>query len=349
MRGVSQISPPIRIVLVLAVAVMAAWMLFLRPSDEVVPEPPAPVAPNTQTSEPAVSAPGQAAEAAQGAVDAANGQLQAQESVDGVDAGESAAGTATGAATTGPGTAATAVPADLKGVPAKVAKAIGRDKVLVLLFWNHESADDRAVRSALRDVDRWNGRVHVQAAPIRTISRYGRITRGADVEQSPSVVVVDTELRAETLVGFVDTATIDQAVVDAMRNSDGLFTSSYLREINGVCAKYANQLWAIPTPQSSGEAGRYAERAVAKWGSFGVAFKGVAAPKKWRAFKRASVRDHAAAAAVLSDWAAYLGSRPTVARAVTANGRFGPRLNAIGRRYDRRMDAEHVLSCGSNA
>ena len=349
MRDVSQISPPIRIVLVLAVAVLAAWMLFLRPSDEVVPEPPAPAAPNTQTSEPAVSSPGKAAEAAQGAVEASNGQLQEQESVDGVDAAESAAGTATGSAKSSNGAAAKAIPTDLEGVPTKVAKAIGQQKVLVLLFWNRDSADDRAVRSALRDVDRWDGRVHVQAAPIRTISRYGRITRGAEVEQSPSVVVVDPELRAETLVGFVDTATIDQAVVDALRNSTGLFTSNYLREINGVCAQYTNQLWAIPTPQSSGELATFADRPVRKWGSFSTSFKSVKAPKRWRAFDRAAVRDHAAAAAVLTDWAAYLGNRPSVARANAAGTRYGPQLNAIGRRYDRRMDAEHVFSCGSNA
>ena len=62
----SQISPPIRIVLVLAVATAALYMLFLRPKSDVAP--PAAPAPNVQTSAPAVSKPGKAAEAAQGAV-----------------------------------------------------------------------------------------------------------------------------------------------------------------------------------------------------------------------------------------------------------------------------------------
>ena len=88
----SQISPPIRILVVLAVAVTGVYMLFLRPKTEEVP--PAEPAPNVQTAEPAVSEPGKVAEAAQGAVEASNDQLSAQESVDGVDAGESAAGTA---------------------------------------------------------------------------------------------------------------------------------------------------------------------------------------------------------------------------------------------------------------
>jgi hypothetical protein len=87
---VSQISPPIRIVLVAAIAFIGAYMLFLRPKDEVTP--PAEPAPNVQTDAPAVSKPGKVVEAAQGAVAAANGQLEQQESVDGVDAGEAAAG-----------------------------------------------------------------------------------------------------------------------------------------------------------------------------------------------------------------------------------------------------------------
>ena len=40
---VSQISPPIRIVLIAVVGLLAAWMLFLRPKTEPTPAPtPAP-------------------------------------------------------------------------------------------------------------------------------------------------------------------------------------------------------------------------------------------------------------------------------------------------------------------
>ena len=341
----SQISPPIRIVLVSAIALMAAYMLFMRPKDEVVPPPPAP-APNVQTAEPAVSAPGKAAEAAQGAVDATNQHLQEVGGETGA-----AAGTATGSAggATAQGAAAPVVPEDLKGVPAPVAKAIGKQQVLVLLFWNQKSADDRAVRQELRKVDGWDGRVYKQAAPIRSISRYGRITRGADVEQSPTVVVVDPELRAESLVGFVDTTTIDQAVVDAMRNSTGLYKHVYMREINEVCARYANAFWAEPDNVSPSQyAGQFA-RDRARWNRFAADFKAVPAPKRFRALKRASVRDHAAMTALLADWAAHLGSRPSAGRIVTGAARFGPRQAAISKRYDKRMDDANALSCGSQA
>ena len=47
----SQISPPIRILLVCAVAFMAAWMLFLRPKDNA--GTPAASTPSAATSTPA--------------------------------------------------------------------------------------------------------------------------------------------------------------------------------------------------------------------------------------------------------------------------------------------------------
>ena len=74
----------------------------------------------------------------------------------------------------------------------------------MLLFWNGKSADDKAVHDALAKVNRWDGRVYVGSAPIKKIAKYGRITRGVDVEQSPTIVVADNQLRAETLVGYVD-------------------------------------------------------------------------------------------------------------------------------------------------
>ena len=332
----SQISPPIRILLVCAVAFMGAWMLFLRPKDDAVP--PVEPAPNTQTDAPAVSGPGKAVEAAQDAADAASGE-------------SAAAATGTKAPEAGNAAKGGTIPAsDLKGLPTSVRRAIRQNDVLVLLFWNRKSADDRAVRSALRDVDRWDGRVHVEATPIRRISRYGRITRGADVEQSPTIVVVDPELHAETLVGYADTPTIDQMVVDALRNTTGLFTSSYLREINTVCVRHNGGLIAIPSPHGSGsELAGFMSSYQRRLSAFRADFSAVAAPKRFRSLKRAAVADFSAYATLIADWKAFLGPRPTVTRAVSSLDRFAGREKTILRRFNRRMDAEHVLSCGTDA
>ena len=68
-------------------------------------------------------------------------------------------------------------------------------------------------------VDRHGGKVVVHAAPMQRFGRYQQITRGATVAQSPTVVVVDRERKAETLVGYVDHVSIDQLVDDALRTS----------------------------------------------------------------------------------------------------------------------------------
>jgi hypothetical protein len=346
---VSQISPPIRIVLVAAIAFLAAYMLFLRPKDEVIP--PAEPAPNVQTGAPAVSQPGKVAQAAQGAVAAADGQLKAQESVDGVDAGESAAGTkSTNGSAPSTTPAAPAKPSlDLAGLPKPVAKAIRHNKVLVLLFWNKKSPDDQAVHAALAHVDRWDGRVSVQSASIRKISKYGRIARGVDVEQSPTVVVVDPSLRADTLVGYVDSDTIDQAVVDAFRNNGSLFTDAYLRKVDHACAKASNNIGPIGAQMAStpAEVSDRFRTIAARWPRWTADFKAIPAPKRWRAFKRATVADNATYQGAVADIAAYLGAHPTRARLLGAIDKFDPKLASLNKRYNHRMDAQHLYLCGS--
>jgi hypothetical protein len=343
---VSQISPPIRILLVLAVAVLGVYMLFLRPKDEVVP--PATPAPNVQTGEPAVSGPGKAAEAAQGAVEAANGQLQSQESVDGVDTGEATAATGT-KAQSGPNgaNAAVASAADVTGLPKPIAKAIRKDKVLVLLFWNGKSADDKAVHAALKNVDRWDGRVSVASAPIRHIAKYGRIARGVDVEQSPTVVVVDPNLKAETLVGYVDAPTIDQAVVDALRNTTGVFLDPYLRKVDAVCRDYRSEFNSIAHAYT-GVPAEY-RRAIARnheiYTRFAADFAAVKAPKKWRKFKSATVADNKAAVAVYADFLALVGPKPTAAQIVQGGDKLNARATAINKRYKGRMRSERLTRC----
>jgi hypothetical protein len=347
---VSQISPPIRIVIVCAIGFLGAYMLFLRPKTEVTP--PAAPAPNVQTSAPAVSQPGKVAEAAQGAVAAANGQLQSQESVDGVDAEESASGTSTTTKTTDPTAtgAAAATSADLAGLPKPVARAIRKHQVLVLLFWNGKSADDEAVHAALKNVDRWDGRVSVQTASIKKISQYGRIARGVDVEQSPTVVVADTQLRADTLVGYVDAATIDQSVVDALRNSGGLFTDAYLKKVDKVCVTYSNAFGALPNYYVKTDVKAFDTRVTAvdrKLQGYMAAFSSIKAPKKWKAFKTASARDMATVELQMAHLATALTPSTTIASASAAQYRFNAAAGPANKRMNHRFDAKGLYRCGS--
>jgi len=352
---VSQISPPIRILVVLAIAVTGIYMLFLRPKPEVVPA--AEPAPNTQTAEPAVSGPGKVAEAAQGAVEASNDQLSAQEGVDGVDAGESAAGT-TG---NGSGTAASsddkaaaaaaAVAEDLKGLPKPVRQALRKNKVLVLLFWNGKSADDKAVRAAMKKVDRWDGRVSVQVANIKKISKYGRISRGVDVEQSPTIVVTGPDLNAETLVGYVDTTTIDQTVVDAFRNTTGLFTSTYLRGLHSICTRGSNVVAKVPG-YYVGTSVKQLDVRIARFDvavkRFVNTFKAVKAPKQWRAYHAASAADLAAFAATVSKVSASVTPKSSHASVGAAVRTYEAASTPVGKRMNKRFGREGLFRCGTD-
>jgi hypothetical protein len=177
----SQISPPIRIVLLCAIGLLAAWMLVLRPQAE-------PVAPPAAVTPPPAAADATATTRGTGGAPASASAPVAKAAVAG-------------------------------GLPPRVDAAIADRKVLVLLFFSPRAADDRAVRSELAAVDRHGRKVVVHAAPMRRFARYERITRGAVVAQSPTVVVVDRKREVETLVGYVDHVSIDQAVADALRES----------------------------------------------------------------------------------------------------------------------------------
>jgi len=215
----SQISPPIRIVLICAVAFMAAWMTVLKPKP-VTAEPDGSTATTTTQAPTAQSAAGQFAQRAEAAKETAESATAKAAGEDTATASGTSAATKAGttAVATGGATAA-AKPAKPAGLPTRVRTALADDKVVVLLFWTPRAADDRAVHAELAKVDRHAGKVVVQAAPVARIARFQRITRGADVAQSPTVVVVGRDRKAETLVGYVDHVSVDQLVTDALRNS----------------------------------------------------------------------------------------------------------------------------------
>ena len=169
-------------------------------------------------------------------------------------------------------------------------------------------------------------------------------------------MVADPELRAETLVGYVDTTTIDQVVVDAFRNTTGLFTDAYLREVNGVCTRSRKAFAAIPnyeTAQRDEPAARsppWSPSDDRRWGLYAADFKAVKAPKKWRAFKSATVADNAASRRLRVEHAPPT-SAPTRASAGAVGDRSvrDRRSSRSDKRYNKRMDAQHLLLCGSEA
>ena len=352
----SQISPPIRILLVCAVAFLAAWMLFLRPSSDAG----APAAETPPATTP-VDAGGEKADSLAGkAVEKANEATAAQdaraEQLAG-GAGETAATPQATAPATVPATATkTGAPADvelpskeeLATVPADVRRAFVKRQIVVLGVLSRKGADDRLVRKSLGNVDKLHGRVFVKHVPVKRISRYGAITRGSDVSQTPSVVIVDFAFKATTLAGWVDARTIDQAVVDAIRASGELYPDAYLRQVASECSQTLPDLQKLE-PASGAEYSRSIAQYSAIVSQFGQDVAALNTPKKWRKFSRAVRADVTHLAATSGRWHAALGSKPTLAKAVSAHQRFAPEVTKTAKSLTKRFDAHDVLGCGSKA
>ncbi len=253
----SQISLPVRILLIGAVVFLAAWFTVLKPKPAEIEPATTPI--TTTTTEPATG-PGKAVDAAKQAAATAAAAAQAA-------AGETAPATtdpATGAATTTtPETkpaepTALAIPAEaLAKLPTDVAAALKERKVLVLAVFGEKGTawapmpdDDRYVRNNLRKVNRYDGEVFVKRTTGDQLSTYGSLVNDLDVNQTPSVVVIDRNLKGKVLTGYVDRIAINQAIADARRDSiNPDIKVAYLREANSICGHLETRMdrWSYPT------------------------------------------------------------------------------------------------------
>ena len=206
----ANVSRPMLIALAATVALLAVWLVALRPK---------PVAVEKTPLGPTKAIP--AAKKASAASDAANAKLQAA-----AKAGD--ASPAAPAAAAKPATSnAVAQSAAKAGSPAEVRsgetrrervvlREIRQGKVVVMLFWSAAGADDVATRGAIRTLDRRNGKVKVHVIPIGRVGDYGTVTRGITIAQSPTTLIIGRDGRARTIVGLTEPEELRQAVTDAV-------------------------------------------------------------------------------------------------------------------------------------
>ena len=354
----SQISPPIRILLVAVIGLCAAYMLFLKPKDETVPAAPAPAATTIPAKDPGAKTASKPGAIVQNATadtqNASDRAEQAAGTAQGIDDGKTDGTTSVGPASSGvntnpvtkaPATGQTSAPAPitsaaLASLPKDVRKAIKKRQVVALLFWNNRSYDDRAVRSELRHVSRYGKQVFVAARPIKNVARYQAITRGVDVEQSPTIVVVDSNLKAVTLVGYVDRDTIDQAVVDSLRASGGsLIKNPYFRRLDAICTSGNQQVKALQQPSAAAAIPAYlvgVQGVVLDMKSKTTAIK---PPHKYAGF-HAAFKRYLGDNVALTNWA--------VARSKTHGATAVKTVNKRGKALDKKFKKSHGahgLSC----
>ncbi|HET6549186.1 MAG TPA: hypothetical protein VFG79_12045 [Solirubrobacter sp.] len=334
----SQISMPVRILLVGAVVFLAAWFTVLSPKPASVETTSTP-APTTKPE----TAFGKAVEKAK--------------AVAGQDDKTTTEAPATATApTTKPETPAAAAipPKALAKLPKPVAKAIKAHKVVVLgVFedngkpWRPLADDDRYTRNALRKANRYDGEVFVKQVGVTDLVDYGPLVNDLDVHQSPSIVVIDRNLKGAVLTGYSDRVAINQVIADARDASiEPDIKDAYLRKLNDLCGHYKvrTSRWSRPTIPGKRAELAALDRLLRVGDTYIAAVAAVPAPARWRSLKAETLsvlkNDVSTATAMRNAYNA--GDAAAFSKAYRALDR------TAGRRLDRRFDDAGVTSCVDN-
>jgi hypothetical protein len=97
-----------------------------------------------------------------------------------------------------------------------VSRALLSKRVVALLFYNPAATDDRAVKHELAAVPSRGRKVVKVAVPISELTRYPVVTTQVQVNESPTLVLIDGHGQAMTITGFADRFEISQRVLDAL-------------------------------------------------------------------------------------------------------------------------------------
>jgi hypothetical protein len=97
----------------------------------------------------------------------------------------------------------------------KAERAVAAHRKVVIFFGNPQGADDRAVSSAVRALDRETRDVLVLSDHVGNVDKYGSMVEDLGVSQTPAVVVIDRQGTARLLEGYIDAASLVQVVADA--------------------------------------------------------------------------------------------------------------------------------------
>jgi hypothetical protein len=97
-----------------------------------------------------------------------------------------------------------------------IENGLNQHKVVAILFFNPAAADDRAVKHELDEVPARGGKVVKLAVPLSELTRYPVITNQVQVTESPTLVLIDGQRKADMLTGFLDQLELSQRVSDAL-------------------------------------------------------------------------------------------------------------------------------------
>jgi len=93
---------------------------------------------------------------------------------------------------------------------------LGHGQTVLLLFWNPKSSDDVSVRKEAQAVAAHSkGKVVLHVALPAQVGQYGSVTRGVQVLQTPTLLLVDKRGLAVTMTGLMDQYAIQQGILEA--------------------------------------------------------------------------------------------------------------------------------------
>jgi hypothetical protein len=204
----SQVSRPMQIALAATLLLFAVWFVALRPKPAGEGEAPAPAPaeqPASSSAAPGVDGLSGAVEKAQDAVTNANGGGNGATQSGDAPARSSRAG---GGIST--------KPIHTDSPVASVRTALRMNKAIAIAFVDSATADSRAVDRELLHVSRFGGRAFTLSVPLAHVADYAFITSTVEVTVAPTVVIVDPQRRATTIVGATDRVEIEQRLADAL-------------------------------------------------------------------------------------------------------------------------------------
>jgi hypothetical protein len=112
-----------------------------------------------------------------------------------------------------PATTGVSVPANQKRVEAE----LNSGKIAVILFWDPRGADDSAVHRAVQSLNHSKLGIAISYAGSNQVATFGTITRGVQVDGTPTLLVVNKKGQTFTLTGLQDDFAIEQAISEARK------------------------------------------------------------------------------------------------------------------------------------
>ena len=329
----SQVSKPYLVAIIALVVFAGLWFTVLGPKEEAAPPPVAP----------GVTGLGNAVTSAQGAVDASNASAQATTNAAGAVGTDPASTPATGATPGAPAAVVEtpAVKALAKSAPGDPSRPLLREmasgKVVVLLFWNPKGAEDKAAHDAVRAMHRRNGRVAVHIANVKRVGDFEAITSGVEVMQSPTILVMNQDNKAQTITGYTDSRTLDQTVGDvggAALTRKVPKLDGFGKKVNSVCADLEfEQLAQFSKPRTSADMKSVLHRSSVSVNRATTRVRALKAPAAWKEFQTWFVRYGTLEAGLLKSAGDRLskGANPLAVAVELRKGAAAPEAEAQAR------------------